>query len=210
MAFLSSTAFEALGEPAQWHVNSDAKANWSTYSQSLFPLQIVSNKTFSQFGNTVQVGYFISPFWANSSLNLSLSHALGGIGITPLPVMVSVLWLQELKLGLPYTGISLRVDSYGIDVNGLFMSNVCVPYCYSYDIVPYTDHRSVFDSNRSEYFIFCTIDNPLGKPLYYFVNPGNYTFSFDVEFTPIFEIGPYWFDGTPQQISYHYNVSIYT
>ena len=67
-----------------------------------------------------------------------------------------------------------------------------------------------FNHNSTIYDFQCGILNNEQKLFSNYFNSGNYTFNFTAVFTPVFEIGPYWVKGTPQQINYQWYMTIIT
>lgn len=202
LAVLSFTGFEYLEEPPPWH----PAPFWGNYyvgGAYTLPLAKTSNYSFSESGNTVKIGYLMFPFIGVRVLDMRGYY--GGM-----IVLNSEYWIQSLNMSFPYTAVSLVADSFSLTVNGSLLTNVTG--VNGHNIIPYLDVAQGFGSNRHPtlYVFRCEILNNDQKLFSSYFNSGNYTFNFTAVFTPVFEIGPYWVKGTPQQINYQWYMTIIT
>ena len=168
LAVLSFTGFEYLEEPPPWHLAPYYGIDYSGGVWDSLPLYKVSNHSFTEYGNTVKIGYVMTPFTGTRILNMTGYY--GGM-----IVLNSAYWIQSLNMSFPYNAVSLVADSFSLTVNGSLLTNVTGTN--SHNLIPYLSSGLGFNHNSTIYDFQCGILNNEQKLFSNYFNSGNYTFN---------------------------------
>lgn len=202
VSILSYTLVESKTEPMTLHPSSPFfDQQWSQYFDfPFYPLDKMSNLSISGKGNSVEIGYMLLPWGGQVGRTVNLSGWVPDIGLLRFQ-----LWVRNITFSYPYNAFSIIPNSFSLVVNGSFLN---VSKTGNYDILPYVMTGSGYNYDPSEYSWQCVIPTP--GPDKNTMNTGNYSFNFSFVFTPVFEFGPYWTEGTQEEITYHWNQTIIT
>ena len=213
IAFGIFTAVEYAYEPEAWNPESSLysyyKSNtfegkytitWpNNTTETVITLNVISLYNFSEFGSQVSLGYYLFPSIGDGSIVTTYGLTAG------VELLEDTFWIQSERLAWPYQAVAIEIDSTTLSVNGTFLNE---PDFNENNVLQY--------SNETSYF---SVQNGIINGYYYqlhlgyindppyasaFINPGNYTFTFSMTFTPVFEAGPYFISGPEQTITYRY------
>ena len=168
--------------------------NTSVY---IMDIQKLSTFNFSEYGCAISLGYYLGPGpWSIGNIY----GVSGGVDL-----WVDDFWIQAEKLAWPYQGVSIEFDSSTLAVNGTFLNvtnfDKSNELQYANQITYYTLPNGAVGGFNYYYNLGYPNSPPYASSI---INVGNYSFTFKVTFTPVFEVGPYFFSGNQQTITYQY------
>ena len=210
IAFGIFTAVEYAYEPEAWNPDPSNYSHYVIYknytitwpnntTETVTALNKLSLYNFSEFGSQISLGYWFFPSNGDGSIT-SIYCITASVGL-----FMDIFWIQSETLAWPYQAVAIEIDSTTLSVNGTYLNE---PNFNENNVLQY--------SNETSYF---SVQNGIINGYYYqlhlgyindppyasaFVNPGNYTFTFSMTFTPVFEAGPYFISGPEQTITYRY------
>ncbi len=169
-----------------------------------YPLETTSKINFTEAGNSFEIGYWFQAFTGTRIFNVT------GYDGPLLLVLNGWIWIQEDKIVFPYTAVSLLVERYSLAVNGSLLTNQSDRI--GYDIIPFTTTNiGIYRGNLGPALYFVNqVENYKQVNISDVVNSGNYTFNLRIGLVPVFEIGPYWIKGSPQEINYQWSINLIT
>ena len=167
-------------------------------SKNIIKLSLLN---LTQDGNKISMGYLVDP---NENPVVNDSGTYGSLWI----IGHAGLWIQDESLSTGYTSMSIIDNNFTLSVNGPFLKNLSsshwnniLPY-----LGPYGAYGGIIPGNNSLGFRAVTNPaDPWTTSASDQINSGNYTFVFTWTFTPVFEVGPYYFDGTPENFSFQWS-----
>ena len=213
VAFGIFTAVEYAYEPEAWNPDPflysyfekavyprNYTITWpNNTTDTVTPLSKVSLYNFSELGSQVSIGYYLYPSSGDGSITTIYCITAG------VHLFTEQFWIQSETLAWPFQGVSIKIDSSTLSVNGTYLNE---PDFNENNVLQYANETSYgsIQNGIIDGYDFWLHLGYLNNPPYAsaFVNVGNYTFTFNMTFTPVFEAGPYFIDGPEQTITYRY------
>ena len=210
IAFGIFTAVEYAYEPEAWNPDPSNYSLFPIYTkytitwpnnttEIVTPLVKLSLYNFSEFGSQVSLGYWFFPANGAASI-ISMYCVTAAVGL-----FMDMFWIQSETLAWPYQAVAIEIDSTTLSVNGTYLNE---PNFNGNNVLQYSNETSYFSIQNGiiNGYVYQIHLGYLNDPPYAsaFVNSGNYTFTFSMTFTPVFEAGPYFISGPEQTITYRY------
>ena len=210
IAFGIFTAVEYAYEPEAWNPDPSNYSHYVIYknytitwpnntTETVTALNKLSLYNFSEFGSQISLGYWFFPSNGDGSIT-SIYCITASVGL-----FMDIFWIQSETLAWPYQAVAIEIDSTTLSVNGTYLNE---PNFNENNVLQYSNGTSYFSLQNgiiNGYYYQLHLgyinDPPYASA---FVNPGNYTFTFSMTFTPVFEAGPYFISGPDQTITYRY------
>ena len=210
IAFGIFTAVEYAYEPEAWNPDPSNYSHYVIYknytitwpnntTETVTALNKLSLYNFSEFGSQISLGYWFFPSNGDGSIT-SIYCITASVGL-----FMDIFWIQSETLAWPYQAVAIEIDSTTLSVNGTYLNE---PNFNENNVLQYSNGTSYFSLQNgiiNGYYYQLHLgyinDPPYASA---FVNPGNYTFTFSMTFTPVFEAGPYFISGPEQTITYRY------
>ena len=210
IAFGIFTAVEYAYEPEAWNPDPSNYSHYVIYknytitwpnntTETVTALNKLSLYNFSEFGSQVSLGYWFFPSNGDGSIT-SIYCITASVGL-----FMDIFWIQSETLAWPYQAVAIEIDSTTLSVNGTYLNE---PNFNENNVLQYSNGTSYFSLQNgiiNGYYYQLHLgyinDPPYASA---FINSGNYTFTFSMTFTPVFEAGPYFISGPEQTITYRY------
>ncbi len=210
IAFGIFTAVEYAYEPEAWNPDPSNYSHYVIYknytitwpnntTETVTALNKLSLYNFSEFGSQISLGYWFFPSNGDGSIT-SIYCITASVGL-----FMDIFWIQSETLAWPYQAVAIEIDSTTLSVNGTYLNE---PNFNENNVLQYSNGTSYFSLQNgiiNGYYYQLHLgyinDPPYASA---FINSGNYTFTFSMTFTPVFEAGPYFISGPEQTITYRY------
>lgn len=219
------TSAEWLTEPPSMPLYNASKFSYSVPANSSLVWLNKGIHNVSQFGSHIEIGYHVS---SDSVFNFTNFGDTTG----PYDVLTVNYWVWNESLGFPFTGFAFKIDSLSLSTNATFFKNL--PTGATTNVLPYLfltlksgftqgtlshylpasimreDQSFNYDTTRNAYYISIdyTLMNSFSKPYSTIINNGTFRFNFTSTIVPVFEVGPYYFYGSDQILSYSWTQTI--